>query len=694
MMLALSQNNTDGWLSKDRTRTQDADFTHVGGQNMRSGTAPNSRLSGFGLGPGTWTILDANDPTNVTAFDYDTMGYNYHSVTSGANTLKNTTMFFYGEYDLTDDVQVFAEVSSFGGWNQGNQAPPGVDTGWYGGGTETPAFHHYDEDGNQYGIGANQKYNPFGEVGNVSRRFVEYGPRVYTRETDITRYTLGLNGTIDDYDWNLTYSSQDGRLTTDGGLQPSLMRIDAALSDECGTDADPTCVPLNVFGPPGSITQEMLDYINVTKPFVINDNSLDYIQASIAGPLAELPGGMVEFAVGVEHREEQAIQRADISQQTETFDVSWGGASPDVITPVRKIDEAYAEVIIPALDTLEVQLAVRHSQYSDIDKDTTNPKVGVIWKPLQELTLRGSYSTGFRAPTMLQMYSGQSANWTEGLTDPCDPTGTGVVADLPGCAGLEDGLIQNTVKGFNVTSGGNKELKPEEAENLTLGIAYQPMDKLSVTLDYFRIEQSDVVFQSPEYVIDQAYVAQNPKYADSVTRAEGGKGYIVSVYAPNDNIAERTIAGLDLAINYGMETSVGDWNFNFELSHFLDFEVQDTADSPSRSIVGTYDNSFGNIPQDRANFTTSWNMDSWAATYNIEYIASTTEPNDHVMDSTHIHHMQLDYHYDTLAMDFNFGVKNLWDKEPPLRYAGTNGVDYNTYSLQGRFFYLGLAKEF
>ena len=130
MMLALSQNNTDGWLSKDRTRTQDADFTHVGGQNMRSGTAPNSRLSGFGLGPGTWTILDANDPTNVTAFDYDTMGYNYHSVTSGANTLKNTTMFFYGEYDLTDDVQVFAEVSSFGGWNQGNQAPPGVDTGW------------------------------------------------------------------------------------------------------------------------------------------------------------------------------------------------------------------------------------------------------------------------------------------------------------------------------------------------------------------------------------------------------------------------------------------------------------------------------------------------------------------------------------------------------------------------------------
>ena len=248
------------------------------------------------------------------------------------------------------------------------------------------------------------------------------------------------------------------------------MRIDAALSDDCGTEADPSCVPLNVFGPPGSITQEMLAYINVTKPFVINDNNLDYIQASIAGPIAELPAGPLQFAFGVEHREEQAIQRADISQQTETFDVSWGGASPDVITPVRKIDEIYAEFVIPTLDTLEVQLAVRHSRYSDIDENTTNPKVGVIWKPLEELTVRGSYSTGFRAPTMLQMYSGQSANWTEGITDPCDPTGTGVVANLPGCAGLEDGLIENTVKGFNVTSGGNKALLPEEAKNMTLGL--------------------------------------------------------------------------------------------------------------------------------------------------------------------------------------------------------------------------------
>lgn len=86
LMIALAQNNTDGWLSKDRTRTRDADFRHVGGQNQRSGTAPNARLTGFGLGEGEWTVLDAGNPGDVTPWDYDVMGYNYHDVTSGSNT--------------------------------------------------------------------------------------------------------------------------------------------------------------------------------------------------------------------------------------------------------------------------------------------------------------------------------------------------------------------------------------------------------------------------------------------------------------------------------------------------------------------------------------------------------------------------------------------------------------------------------
>ncbi|WDE13947.1 TonB-dependent receptor plug domain-containing protein [Thalassomonas haliotis] len=694
LMIALAQNNTDGWLSRDRTRTQDADFRHVGGQNQRSGTAPNARLTGFGLGEGDWTVLDAANPGDVIPWDYDVMGYNYHDVTSGSNTLKNTTMFFTGEYELTDDVQVFAEISSYQGWNRGNQAPPGVDTAWYGSGTETPAFHHYDADGNQFGVGAKQKYNPFGVEGNVSRRFVEYGPRVYTTETDVTRYTLGFNGAFGDYDWNLTYSSQEGRMTTDGGLQPSLMRIDAALSDECGTSEAPDCVPLNVFGPPGTITREMLDYINVTKPFSINDNTLDYYQASLAGPVMELPAGTMQFAIGYEHREEQSKQRADISQQTETFDVSWGEATSDVVSPVRKIDEFYAELVIPTLDILEVQLAVRHSKYSDLGETTTNPKFGVIYKPLAQVTLRGSYSTGFRAPTMLQMYSKANAAFTEGIADPCDPSGTGVVANMPGCAGLVDGNILNTVKGFNVNSGGNSELMPEEAKNLTLGLVYQASDKLSLTLDYFKITQENVVFQSPEYVLDQAYVAQNPDYTDQVTRALGGTGYIVSVNAPNDNIAERTLDGLDLALMYGFDTYVGDWDINLQWSHFLTFDVQDTADSPSRSIAGLYDNSFGNIPEDRANLTLGWSKNDWSVTYNVEYLSATDEPGGHVMGSSHFHNAQVDYFYDPLGLDINLGVKNLWDKEPPLRYEGTNGVDYNTYSLRGSFFYMRLAKEF
>ena len=79
----------------------------------------------------------------------------------------------------------------------------------------------------------------------------------------------------DEYDWELVYSSQSAKLVQRGGAQPSLIQIERALSDECETELDPDCVALNVFGPEGSITQEMLDFINTTAPMQTNRNDLD-----------------------------------------------------------------------------------------------------------------------------------------------------------------------------------------------------------------------------------------------------------------------------------------------------------------------------------------------------------------------------------------------------------------------------------
>lgn len=105
MMLAASTSNNAGWEEKDRYMTRDADQGYLGGGDTSSGTTPFPRLTGFGLDPNqSWTILDADNPDNVSIFDYSTMGYNYRSAQSGANDNKTTSVFLTGDYQLNNDI--------------------------------------------------------------------------------------------------------------------------------------------------------------------------------------------------------------------------------------------------------------------------------------------------------------------------------------------------------------------------------------------------------------------------------------------------------------------------------------------------------------------------------------------------------------------------------------------------------------
>lgn len=700
VMIAASTSNNSGWEEKDRYMTQDADQRYLGGPNFRSGTSPFPRLSGFGLDPAnTWTILDASNPTDVTPFIYDTMGYNYRAAQSGANDNKTTSIFVTAEYDLADEVTFFSELSFHDGFVQGNQAPPGTDTGWYGDNAETPnAFQRYpDADGQNFGVGPDQKYNPFGIAGNISRRFSEYGSRIYQTDNNISRYTLGLKGAIfDDYNWEVVYSSQTAELINRGTPQPSIMMIERALSDECETAADPTCVALNLFGPEGSITNEMLDFINTTSPQISNKNDVMFMQANIAGPALSLPAGDLMFSSGIEYREEQLSLQVDQAQRTATFDVSWGESRTPVVSPVREIVELYLESSIPVLDNLDLEAAIRYSDYSDINQSTTNPKLGVIYQPMDSLKLRATYSTGFRAPTMAQMYQGRISSENSNLYDPCNPNNdANFTSDLPSCValGLNPAFIQNTVQSNNIVGGGNPDLKPEEAKNTTLGVVFEPLDKLSLTLDYFKIEQSNVVFASSRYVVDQN-LAGNPAYAGDVIRSNNGTGHIRTIFSPQNNIAARNLSGFDLNVNYLFTTDLGEWRINVDTSLMDSFEVQDTDDTPFRDIVGNYDSVFGSLPKVKSSVQVDWSKGDYFATWDASYNSKIEAAQDDVMDSSIFHNMQVGAFIETLGSNIHLGINNVFDKQPPYLKANITSTDDNLYSFRGRFFYLGLKKDF
>ncbi|WP_420142475.1 TonB-dependent receptor domain-containing protein, partial [Sphingomonas sp.] len=272
-------------------------------------------------------------------------------------------------------------------------------------------------------IDATNPFNPFGVTlsaggaGNppanystVRRRLVEAGQRTYTQHVD----TMSLTGTLDGkfaigsrtfyWDVNAVIGFNDARQTFTGNVNAA--RLARALGPVAQCTGD--CVPFNIFGGAGSVTQAMLDYVG----FVQRDSSSQSLQdytANLTGDLFDLPAGPVGIAVGYEHREQWGQFDPDpIIQAGLGSDIPAQAASGYFNT-----DEFYGEIRVPILkdtpffQSLDLDGAVRHANYSTSGSSTTFTG-SVLWKPITDLLLRGSYAEGFRAPSIGELFGAQS----------------------------------------------------------------------------------------------------------------------------------------------------------------------------------------------------------------------------------------------------------------------------------------------
>ena len=114
-----------------------------------------------------------------------------------------------------------------------------------------------------------------------------------------------------------------------------------------------------------------------------------------------MPAGPLAAAFGIEHRNEKSsFVATDITAELGSL-----GIDPDSDTSgKRDVTALFAELSIPIIKTLDLTLAARYDKYSDFG-DTRNPKVGLRWQPTTQLLFRGSYNTGFRAPTFTRSTS-------------------------------------------------------------------------------------------------------------------------------------------------------------------------------------------------------------------------------------------------------------------------------------------------
>jgi iron complex outermembrane receptor protein len=662
--------------------------------------------------------------------------FNYQPFNHLVTPNERFNVFAKGEYDISDSVR-FVGLASFNNRKSQGRAAP-VPLFWGPGGGSTPYM-------TDFFWPANHPFNPFGidlrgstdpnvpgNVDFIARRPTEAGPRIFNQDVDTWYLSGGLEGefTVGEREmyWDVTgiRSENNARQTKLNQFNARLLNF--ALGDPAVCATTPGCVPLNIVGE-GSMTQEMLDYVTYTGIDTSSQRLVD-ITANLTGDLFDLPAGALGFAVGYEHREEDGSFIPDpVVAAGETADVPTNPTAGGY-----DVDEFYGEIIVPivkdvtGIDSLSFSAAARYSD-SDLFDNETGTKFSLNWGPTENLMLRASYSEGFRAPNIGELFN-LGARFDSSISDRCSnlPPGS---PDAANCAAL--GVPANYSQlnpQISVDTGGNRDLQPETSETFTAGFTWQvPLsggfENLLLEANYYDIT-IDGAIQAPDGqdVLDACISTLDPLYCNQVNRLPSGT--ITSIEGTLNNIGGIETTGVDLNFDLSTtETGVGSFRFQLMASLLFDYDelLANSAGgfdrveragfelgSPTRGFV-----------EEKATLNTYWNYGDWSALLALRYLSSLTEqcvglvfdfglgpelcsnspdlavPGTNKLDSQLYTDLQVAWQPEDLfggGWSFAVGVQNLTDEEPPICYScDLNSLDGTIYPIAGQFWYLRVAFE-
>lgn len=415
-------------------------------------------------------------------------------------------------------------------------------------------------------------------------------------------------------------------------------------------------------------------------------------------------GRQAALAVGVEYHREDFLNQANYGYAVQV--AASTGVDPNTYNAgKRDVYATYAELSLPLLETLDLTLSARYDHYSDVG-NTTNPKLGVRWQPTRGFLVRGSYSTGFRAPSLYELNMAQVYTNSGNINDPlyC-PDGKNPVAGAP---------VTTCDDQFIALYGGNKNLKPEKSKTFVLGFVAEPMNDVSFGLDYWRIELKDMIGQLSESVLldpdnfqgwAAAYIHRNPNgYLSNVTQVCPGPacGFLDERL---QNLGGVKTDGIDISASYRLKTGFGAFNFGYNGTWVHKYDYQDYPDGPWNRNVGAYVGS-GPVFRWQHMLSVNWKRGAFSAGaaghlksgYKdaLQYAAKQGHPEGHDVSQ----YATLDIYggWEPIkGLNLLFGIKNLADRSPPLSYQTAvfqNGYDPRFYDPTGRTYYLRAGYSF
>jgi outer membrane receptor protein involved in Fe transport len=416
-------------------------------------------------------------------------------------------------------------------------------------------------------------------------------------------------------------------------------------------------------------------------------------QLKTSGEIYKLPAGPLALAFGVDARREEFDQIMDPALESGNI-TGYGGPIKSTRDKSRDEYAAFGELNIPIVRTLEANAAVRYDHYSDFGS-TTNPKFSVRWQPTRSLLVRGSYGTGFLAPTLYQLFTPQFGGVTQnGLTDPvrCPVT-------------MDTGLDCSTQ--FGVLFGGNANLKPEESEQTSVGIVFEPIANASISLDWFKINLKNTIVNG---IAPLTVLGDLDQFGSLVTRGPadpnfpGLPGRITQINQLFINLGAERIEGLDIEAHYRTPAmSWGRMSFNVSGTYYTRYDAQNVDGSYTSAVGNTYGTAVtGVVPRWKQYASATWERGPWSATlantYQTAYIDQATDINGVVRSVGSLSLWDLQGAYTGFRnWKLTLGVKNLFDRNPPQSNQQSTfilGFDPTYYDPRARFVYGSVTYRF
>jgi iron complex outermembrane recepter protein len=520
-------------------------------------------------------------------------------------------------------------------------------------------------------------------------RCIACGPREYDTNTKTFRGAFGIEGPIGgdwEYRGGASYAQSQASSVLGSGYHYRGVFTSTAQAAASGVPgaatgrADPRAPTA-----PGATAPGIVGLFNsgILNPFSVVQTpeamaALDAISArgvrlyggkysvrqfdmSVSGGLVDLPGGRVQVAFGVDYRRE-----------TYKFDGSSAGAitAPDIFNVAfdnvnqlsevsRDVKAAYAEVLVPVFDMLEVTGAIRVDDYTGFGS-TVNPKFTAKFEPFDWVMLRGSYSTGFRVPTFNQINNGvtQSPNPGNTLTDPTTCPAGGTVNVTPGCAQINPDSL----------SGGNVNLGPETANQYTVGIVLRPLPRFTISADYWSIAVDDVI---GSITIPQLF-ANIAAFPDRITRTNG---VITLVDLRTGNFGSRRTRGIDFGVRGNFDGLGGTLSVGFDGTLLIEKKEKLLPNLAYSNLRGVFSfagdlglkwkhNAWISFAKD--DFTFSFSQIYRSGYTNQALPLSSTRPDFNAQVKPYIiYNMSVSQRIDD-RLQLTLGVKNLFDTDPPF----------------------------